>query len=462
MDAALLEKLIIKGCCIDQNYTATLSSIFQKDYFDNQTASRIFDFIINHFNEYKNLPPRSVIVSEYDVDGSRDVAEFFGEIDSVDFDYIQNYDYLFNSTNDYMKEKALKNALLASVDIINKKEELALVRKHIEDALSKDLRIDLGLDYFGTLRERLTRIMNSSEVRIPSGFPILDEYISGGFPPYTLSIITARIHGFKSTFLANMAARQVLKGYNVVLASLEMSEDAFAQRFDSIFSLLDINRIYRDKATQIKLVRSLDGVKNKEGRGNLYIKQYPTGRATVNEYRKYLRELSIRGIKIDAFICDYLNLMKPMYKTKGDMYSDIKTIAEELRALSFEFQVPVISVSQLNREGMRVSFDEVDFTYVSESTGVAATADFMAIFGSDEDKAVYESELFYKLVKNRLGGRVGMIDKFYIDNRSLKMYDSSEMEIWMNDAMISNDTRKMAEAQPDPIQRNRGQRSQRR
>lgn len=169
-----------------------------------------------------------------------------------------------------------------------------------------------------------------------------------------------------STFLANLCARQVMMGKNIVLASLEMSEDAFSQRFDSIFSLLDINRIYREKSMKLKLIKKLGELKAQEGRGNLYIKQYPTGKATVDDYRRYIRELRIRGIVIHEFVCDYLNLMKSQYKTKGDMYSDVKNISEELRAMSYEFKIPVVSVSQLNREGMNITFDEVDFTYISE------------------------------------------------------------------------------------------------
>jgi replicative DNA helicase len=157
-----------------------------------------------------------------------------------------------------------------------------------------------------------------------------------------------------------------MMGKNIVLASLEMSEDAFSQRFDSIFSLLDINRIYREKSMKLKLIKKLGELKAQEGRGNLYIKQYPTGKATVDDYRRYIRELRIRGIVIHEFVCDYLNLMKSQYKTKGDMYSDVKNISEELRAMSYEFKIPVVSVSQLNREGMNITFDEVDFTYISE------------------------------------------------------------------------------------------------
>lgn len=328
----------------------------------------------------------------------------------------------------------------------------ALINKNYETVLAKDLKegdeiiceygIDVVFDVFSTGEKENMYDLSLSEHHLYYANDILSH---------------------NSTWLANVCARMTMMGYNPVLVSLEMSEDAFAQRIDSIYSLLDINKMYRELKLKKTLMKTLKELKNKENRGNLFIKQFPTGKATVDDYRKYLRELKIRGIKPSVFLCDYLNLMKPQYKIKNDMYMDVKSISEELRAFSLEFQIPVVSVSQLNREGMKVSFKEVDFTYISESVGVAATADFVAIFGSGEDEAVYESELFYKIVKNRLGGRVGVIDKFYTDARSLKMYDSSELEQWIDDAKISNDTRKMAEiVVPDPIERSRGNRSRRR
>lgn len=463
IDAKLLEKLIIKGCMTDTNYLATLSSSFTTDYFDDATAGKIYGYVSNHFKEYKNIVPRDIVIAEYDKDGNTDVQDFFKELDSVEFDYVKNYSFLFDSTNDYLKEKAVKKSILSSVDVVNSGEDISSIRHLVEDALCKDLKIDLGTDYFGELAERLARVMGPGQPKVPTGFPVFDEYISGGLPPYTLSIILAKIHGCKSAFLANMSARQVLMGKNVVLVSLEMSEDAFAQRFDAIFSLLDINKMYREKPLKKRLIKTLGELKKTEGLGRLFIKQYPTGKATIEDYRKYLRELKIRGINPDIFVCDYLNLMKSSYKSRGDMYTDVKSISEELRALSYEFVIPVVSVSQLNREGMRISFDEIDFTYISESVGVMATSDLSVIFGGDEDKAVYECEIFYKIVKNRLGGMVGVIDKLYLDQRNLKMYDVSEQDVWMDDAKISNDTRKMVEIKTDSVvNRSKGKKSQRR
>jgi KaiC. len=160
-----------------------------------------------------------------------------------------------------LKEQAVKNAIIESVDIVENVERRPEIREKIETALTKDIRIDLGLDYFGDLGDRLRRIFTASDIRIPTYYPQFDEYINGGFPSFTLSVLTARIHGFKSNTMANFAARQVLHGHNVVVMTLEMAQDAFAQRFDSIYTGLDINRIYTSNSDRNRLARKLAEVK---------------------------------------------------------------------------------------------------------------------------------------------------------------------------------------------------------
>jgi hypothetical protein len=139
---------------------------------------------------------------------------------------------------------------------------------------------------------------------------------------------------------------------------------------------------------------------------------------------------------------DYINIMKSEYKSNSseNLYSANKRVAEELRALSFEFECPVVSVSQINRQGFYIQFDQLDLSHVAESMGIPATADFMAILGTDEDQMVYENEVLFKILKSRIG-RMGLVDRFYLDKRSLKMYDSSEEEMWIDDATESGDSR---------------------
>lgn len=421
------------------------SNVYEQAYFDNSSVGEIFNFSKQYIEEYRTLPPKEVIINTIGNDG---VANAFREVDGIDFDINGNYDYLLQQTNNHLKNQAIKRALLDSVDIVESGENLEDVRSKIETALTKDIKVDLGLDYFKQLSQRLRKLFNATETnRVKTYFPEFDELINGGFPPFTLSVICARIHGFKSNTMANFAARQVLNGENVVMLTLEMSEEMFAQRFDSIYSLIDINRMYLGDNKQ-ELIRKLKVIKESEARGELHIKQFPTGAATVRDFRIYIRELLMRGVRPSIMYVDYINLMKSALSKYKDLYSSVKSIAEELRALSFEFEIPVVSVSQLNREGSFVGFEELDFNYIAESMGLPATCDFMSIIGADEDALIYESELHNKIVKNRLGGRVGEIWKCYYDSRTLKMYDASEMDMWIADAQLSGDDRTPHTRQP--------------
>lgn len=436
---------MLKGLITDKMYLIMCSNVFEKEYFDNSSVGEIFNFSKNYIEEYRTLPPREVILNTLN---GEDVANAFREADGIEFDISGNYDYLLQQTNNYLKNQAVKIALMKSVSLYERGENLEQVREIIENALIKDIKIDLGLDYFAQLSQRLRKIFNATEQnRVRTYFNEFDELINGGFPPFTLSVICARIHGFKSNTMANFAARQVLHGENVLMLTLEMSEEMFAQRFDSIYSLLDINRMYLgDNKTE--LVRKLKAIKEDPNRGNLWIKQFPTGAATVRDFRIHIRELLLRGMCPSIVYVDYINLMKSALSKYKDLYSSVKSIAEELRALSFEFSIPMVSVSQLNREGSFVGFEELDFNYIAESMGLPATCDFMSIIGTDESSLIYESELHNKIVKNRLGGRVGEIWKCYYDSRTLKMYDESEMDTWIADAQLSGDDRKPFTPQP--------------
>lgn len=440
-----LEQCMTKHMLEDKSYLVTLTSVFDKEYFGTDIAQKIFSISSDYFKEHKDIPDRGIILSALDEKSKKEAQEYFNEIDSVDVDLVKHYDWLMNETDKHLRDKAIKKAVMDSVDIIEEKGDINSIRKMVEDALCKRLNIDLGLNYFDELGTRLHRMFTDDTQRLATGFPVFDEYINGGFPPKTLSVFVAKIHGFKSNVMANMIARQVMQGKNIFLASLEMSEDMFAQRFDGIYSGLDINRFYFNKKLQKELMKTLKDVKSKDGRGNLFVKSFPTGKASVADFRIWVRELTMRGFAPDAFYFDYLNLMKPEYASKDSLYSDVKAIAEESRAMGFEFDIPMISVSQLNRAGTFMNFEEVDFNSISESLGVPATADFMMIMGANDEHMVYKNEVHYKIVKNRLGGRVGEIDKFYYDGRSLKMYDSSELDVWMDDVRVSGDERVLME-----------------
>lgn len=449
-----LEQLIVKSILVDRKYFSLVFDKIEEKYFDEVVASNIFKTCSEYFKEYKNLPDKSIILNACDTKLQPNIAEYINSVESLDFDNSNssNFDFLIDSTDKWIKEKAIKNAILDSVDIVSKGKDgdYGKIEDLVKSALSKTLKFDLGLNYFNTISERIKRKFSETDYRIPTYFPEFDEKISGGFPKKTLSIFIAKSFGGKSNFMINMASRQVLNGKNVALFSLEMSEDMFAQRLDSIYSGVDINYIYstKKKEFQDNLVSFLKE-HSSSSRGNLFIKSFPTGQASVIDIRTYLKELEMRGEKIDLICVDYINLMKSMYSNshRDGLYEKGKSIAEELRALSYEFDIPVISVTQLRRSGSAYAennLEEVGMEDISESMGVIHTADFAAIFGTSDDLIVYASEVHYKIVKNRIGGGMD-IGRFYLDSKSLKLYDSSELDAWLDSAKISNDSREVYE-----------------
>ena len=164
----------------------------------------------------------------------------------------------------------------------------------------------------------------------------------------------------------------------------------------------DINRIYLDRKKE--LVEELTKIKKNNTLGTLIIKEFPTGKASASNFESHLHELEMRDIKPDIAYADYIGLMKPdSFSSRDNLYESGKNISTDLRGLSFEFNIPFVSVSQINREGSRIDLESVDFTYVAESYGVAHTADFISILGIDNDLLTYTNELHWKICKNRFG-----------------------------------------------------------
>lgn len=443
-----IESLILKGMRDNKNFLIRIMGSYKPEYFSNRTIGKIFEFTVNHLREYKTIPSDDIILNGLSERHRSSAADEIEKAKAINVTVEVNgpdEDYLLEETNKHLQEKAIKQGLFESVQIVENQGNISQIREIITDSLCKDLKMDLGLDYFSDMESRLREVFTRVQNRVRSYFPSLDEIINGGFPPYTLSVFLARIHGGKSNLLINMAARQALHGKNAVIASCEMSEEMVAQRLDSIYTELNTNRIYICEDTKRQFIQKIIQTKRREGLGCIKIKEFPTGAASANDFRMYLRELTFRGIVPDVLFCDYINLMRPESTETGQMYSDVKRVSEELRALGKEFHIPVISVSQLNREGTFTAFEDLDWNFTGESLGIPATADFLGILGQNEDDLIYKSEIHSKITKNRLGGRIGDVHKFYLDSKSLKMYDEIELDDWIAAASYSGDERERAE-----------------
>lgn len=195
MDSVFLEKIIVKGMLEDKQFLVLISQVYEKEYFDNGTIGEVFEVLKDHLENYNKIPPKDVIINS--VNDKKDVKSLFEELDCIDYDTAKNYDHLLKESNIYLKEQAVKIAIMESANIIDEKGDKFLIRSKVEDALCKDLLIDLGLRYLGDMGTRLKKMFNTTDIRVPTYFPTLDEMINGGFPPLTLSIFASRIHGFK-------------------------------------------------------------------------------------------------------------------------------------------------------------------------------------------------------------------------------------------------------------------------
>ncbi len=432
---------LLKGMMEDKNYALTVAQAFEERYFDTAVMAEIFTTITHHIEKHDALPDKDIVINSVSKDLKNEVIAHFEDAEATDFSVSKNYDWLLENTNTYLKDKAIKRAVVDAVELIDNKEDVQQIKKMVEAALCKDIRIDLGLNYFDFWENRLRKIFQSSDNRVPTFYPTLDDLFNGGFPPYTLNMFIAKVHGHKTNIMTNIITRQVMNNINVGMATLEMSEDMYAQRFDANFVNMDINRIYLKGGHRNEFLKRYNEIIKTDGRGNLFIKEYPTGKATVADFRMWLRELKMRGLLPDIFYCDYISLMKPEGRSKGEMYQDGKAISEELRALGWEFNIPIVTVAQINRAGTFMDFENLDMNSIGESFGIPATADSMIVQGADEDDMVYQNELKYKVVKNRLGGRVGYIGKWFYDNKSLRIYDEDEIDFWIEQAKLSGDER---------------------
>ncbi|MCJ2163550.1 DnaB-like helicase C-terminal domain-containing protein [Pseudodesulfovibrio sp. S3] len=279
---------------------------------------------------------------------------------------------------------------------------------------------------------------------VPTFYPDLDDMLNGGLPEKTLTILAAEVHGGKTQALINMAHRQAQNGKNVLCVTLEMSEMDYMHRFISLISDIPLYELQdQDKSPSVQKRLSTfqsTWADNLSGQyGNIHIVDHDDGEFSAAQLQQHI--LRYGSDNIDIVYIDYLNLMNPSVPFRAaDTYATAKKIAEELRLLAKKMSIPIVTATQVNRPGMNTKLEELDMNYVSESIGVPATADLMLFLaGRDDSGKKHEGEKRYKIVKNRMAPFTDSIELFYTDAHTLKMYDSSEMDIWLKDQELTRD-----------------------
>lgn len=335
-----------------------------------------------------------------------------------------NTEWLTDETEKFCKDKAVYNAILQSIGVLEGRDKNVSkdgIPSLLQEALGVCFDSSVGHDYFDDSSNRYD-FYHRVESRIPFDISYFNKITNGGLPNKTLNIALAGTGVGKSLFMCHMAASCIAQGKNVLYITMEMAEERIAERIDSNLLNVEIDQL-ADLSKE--MFESRIKKVNDKFQGKLIIKEYPTASAHTGHFKSLLNELSLkRTFRPDIIFIDYLNICaSSRFKPGGSInsYTYIKAIAEELRGLAVEFNVPIMSATQTTRSGY--SNTDVELTDTSESFGLPATADFMfALISTEELENL--NQLMVKQLKNRYNDPT-LHKRFMvgIDRAKMRLYD---------------------------------------
>ena len=412
----------------NEPFTRKVLPFLKDEYFTVDEDRILFKEVKDFILKYNNLPTPDALKIE--IDNLRNIKEdqvkaIVKDIDTLFDDKIDtNQDWLSEATEKFCQEKAIYHAIMSSIDIMNNKNSphsKGAIPQLLSDALAVSFDPNVGHDYLEAFDDRYEYYHRVQE-KIPFDLDFFNKITKDGLPKKTLNIALAGTGVGKSLFMCHVAASCLNQGKNVLYVTLELAEEEVAKRIDA--NLMNITfedlmllskDMYRKKA---------DNLISKTN-GKLIVKEYPTAGASTIHFKALLNELNLKkSFKPDIIFIDYLNIcMSARMKPGGSVnsYTYIKSIAEELRGLAVEYEVPVVSATQTTRSGYASS--DVDLTDTSESFGLPATADFMFALISTETLQDL-NQIMVKQLKNRYNDPT-VNRKFVvgIDRAKMKLYD---------------------------------------
>ena len=420
-----IESTIIKNLVGDDTYVRKVIPYIKPEYFNEYSDKILFDIINNFVVTYGQTPTKEVLSIE--VDNRKDLNEDSYKQLQVKIDDIDNTEvdsqWLLDATEKWCKQRAVYLALLDSVKIADgqddKRSEDA-IPSILQEALAVSFDDHIGHDYIEDYEDRFA-FYHRNENKVPFDLSLFNKITKGGISNKTLNVALAGTGVGKSLFMCHMASSALLQGKNVLYITLEMAEEKIAERIDA--NLLNVNiKDIEDLPEQ--LFESKVQRLAQKTTGKLIIKEYPTASAHSGHFQALLNDLSLKkSFKPDIIFIDYLNICASS-RYKGALvnsYTYVKAIAEELRGLACEFDLPIVSATQTTRSGYGSS--DVDLTDTSESFGLPATADFMfALISTEELEGI--NQIMVKQLKNRYND-LNIFKRFVvgIDRAKMRLYD---------------------------------------
>jgi len=423
-----METVILKNLVLNEDFARKVVPFLQEEYFQDKAERTVFNIVSKFLLKYNNIPTKDAVLISLGDDKTLGDSEFKKCVAISDEMYKEgeksDTEWLVEHTEKFCKEKAIYNGIMASIGIIEGKDK-EQTQNAIPEIMSKALSVSfdtrVGHDFFEDVDERY-EYYHRVEERVPFDLEMFNLITGGGVRKKTLNVVMAASGVGKSAFLCHHAAACLTQNLNVLYITLEMSEEEIAKRIDA--NLLDTDIHVLEKMPLAMYENKVNNLK-KTCHGKLIIKEYPTAAANVTHFRNLMEELKIKKkFKPDIIIVDYLNICScARFKMGNGMnsYTYVKGIAEELRGLAKQFNVPLWSATQVNREGAKSS--DMEMTDTSESFGLPQTTDFFIALIETEELA-QNGQLMVKQLKNR-GNDTTKNRKFLIGvNKSkMKFYD---------------------------------------
>jgi len=422
-----IEKTILANLIHNEQYTRKVLPFIKGDYFSDRTERTVFEEIQKFVDKYSDLPNQNAL--EVELDSRKDLNEddykrVLSVVKELQKDDDVIFDWLVETTEDFCKDKAVYNAIVDGIAIIDgkdKKRGVDALPTILTDALAVGFDNRVGHDYLHDTDARY-EFYHKVEEKIPFDLEFFNRITKGGLPQKTLNIVLAGTGVGKSLFMCHVASNCLNQGRNVLYITLEMAEERIAERIDANLMNISIDdlhelpkQMFDDKIASIA----------KKTNGQLVIKEYPTASAHSNHFRGLIKELAIKkSFKPDIIFVDYLNICaSSRFKANGNVnsYMYIKAIAEELRGLAVETNVPIMSATQTTRSGF--SNSDIGLEDTSESFGLPATADLMFALISNEELDEL-NQIAVKQLKNRYNDPTTN-KRFVIgvDRAKMRLYD---------------------------------------
>ena len=425
-----IETIILSKMFSDEEYTRKIIPFLRDEYFHDSSERKLFNYMSAFINKYNSLPTIEAIEIAAQNDTSVNENDFKNlneKLTQMDSDLEVNSKWLLEETEKFCKDKAVYNAIMKSIQIIDGGD-----KEHSQDGIPSILQEALGIcfdnnvghDYLDNSESRFD-FYHREENKLPFDLEMFNKITGGGLPNKTLNIALAGTGVGKSLFMCHMASGALAQGKNVLYITMEMSEEKIAERIDANMMNVNIGEL-KDLSRSMFDTR-IDKIRNKT-EGKLIIKEYPTASAHVGHFKALLNELMLkRNFAPDIVFVDYLNICASSRFKPGagvNSYTYVKAIAEELRGFAVEFDLPVVSATQTTRGGYANS--DVELTDTSESFGLPATADLMfALISTEELEKM--GQLMVKQLKNRYNDP-GLNKRFMvgIDRGKMRLYDLEE------------------------------------